>query len=111
MSVNDFDVVLQELIDRSVGRLMQADTFDVSAFLALKMHFWQKAPEMRDEYCISKQVLHGLRLASQSIRSRAEYLPAVRAELHWADEFDGMLDRLIAGEIEHDRQAGVPRVL
>lgn len=96
MSENHFDPALEELKRRSIDRLLMADTFDVSAFEAFKEHLWRKAEGLRQEYCISKQVLFSLRSASSAIRSRAEYIPSVREQLHWADEFELMLDQLIA---------------
>lgn len=78
MSINHFDVVLEELTDRAVGRLLKADTYDATAFDALENHIWQKAEGLQSEAAISKQILLTLRSAASAIRSRAEYLPAVR---------------------------------
>ncbi|MGZ2748296.1 hypothetical protein [Burkholderia stagnalis] len=111
MSENDFDTRLDELADRSVGKLLKADSFDPSAFDALGDYLWQKAEGLQHEQCVSKQILRTLRSAVASVRSRAEYLPAVRDQLHLADEFDVMLDRLIAGETRAVRIPGVPRVI
>ncbi|RXT34455.1 hypothetical protein B5V03_37465 [Bradyrhizobium betae] len=102
--------MLEELKKRSIDRLLSADVFDVSAFEALKEHLWRKAEGLQQEYCISKQILLSLRSASGAIRSRAEYLTSVREQIHWAHEFELMLDRLIAGETRLDRQPGVPRI-
>ncbi len=109
MSENHFDALLDELTDRSVGRLLKADVFDGPAFETLEDYLWQKADGLRSEATISKQVLISLRSAVAAIRSRAEYLPAVREQLHRADTFDMMLDLLIAGETRPDRRPGVPR--
>lgn len=111
MSGNDFDVVMDELTDKAVGRLLNADVFDVSAFDVLQDHLWQKAERLQHETCISKQILVILRSAAAAIRSRAEYLPAVREQLHLADDFEDLLDRLIAGETRSDRTLGVPRIM
>jgi hypothetical protein len=111
VSENQFDPVLEELKKRSIDRLLGADTFDASAFEAFKTHLWRKAEGLQREYCISKQILLSLRSATSAIRSRAEYLPSVREQLHWADEFELMLDQLIAGETRLDRQPGVPRII
>lgn len=93
MSENHFDPMLEELKKRSIDRLLNADTFDASAFEALKEHLWRKAEGLQREYCISKQILFSLRSAISAIRSRAEYLSFVREQLHWADEFELMLDQ------------------
>ncbi|MCJ2128830.1 hypothetical protein [Methylobacterium sp. E-045] len=111
MSKNDFDVVMDELTDKAVGKFLKADVFDVSAFSVLRDHFWQKAERLQHETCISKQILMILRSAAAAIRSRAEYLPAVRHQLHLADDFEEMLDRLIAGDTRSDRTPGVPRIM
>ncbi|MCV9942710.1 MULTISPECIES: hypothetical protein [unclassified Rhizobium] len=110
MSENHFDPILEELKERSVDRLMKADTFDASAFEALKDHLWRKAEGLKHESSISKQVLFSLRSAVATIRSRAEYLPSVREQLHWANDFELILDRLIVGETLDERQPGVPRI-
>lgn len=111
MSENDFDTRLEELVDRSVGKLLKADSFDPSSFGALKDYLWQKAEGLQHEYCVSKQILRTLRSAVAAIRSRAEYLPAVREQLHFANDFDVMLDGLIAGETRAVRTSGGPRVI
>jgi hypothetical protein len=111
MSENHFDSRLQELKERSVDRLLMAEVFDLSAFEAFKEHLWRKAIGLQNEYVISKQILFSLRSAAGAIRSRAEYIPSIREHLHWANDFDSMLDRLIASETEQDRKPGVPRVV
>ncbi|TSD90694.1 hypothetical protein FFK22_000375 [Mycobacterium sp. KBS0706] len=110
MSENHFDLVLEQLKERSVDRLLSADVFDLSAFEAFKDHLWRKAEGLRNEYYISKQILLSIRSAAEAIRSRAEYLPEVRGQIHWADDFDMMLDQIIDGETRNDRQPGVPRI-
>jgi hypothetical protein len=111
VSENHFDAVLEELTDRAVGKLLNAEAFDALAFDALKDHLWLKAEGLQYESCISKQVLLSLRSAVGAIRSRAEYLPAVRDQLHWASDFDEMLDRLIASETRSDREPGAPGII
>ncbi|RSU41713.1 hypothetical protein CA228_22810 [Sphingomonas koreensis] len=111
VSENDFDVVLEELTDRAVGKLLKADTYDASAFDALEDHIWKKAEGLQSETAISKQLLLAIRSATGAIRSRAEYLPAVRQQLHRANDFDVLLDRLIAGERRADRTPGIPRII
>lgn len=103
MSEIHFDPVLEELTERSVCRLLSAEVFDEDAFDALEDHIWRKADGLQSEPVIAKQILQSLRSAVSAIRSRAEYLPEVRAQLNRADEFDTMLDRLIAGERRSDR--------
>ena len=111
MSENHFDVVLEELADRAIGKLLKTDAYDASAFDALEDHLWQKAEGLRSEHAISKQILKTLRSAVAAIRSRSEHHPSVQDQLHRANAFDVMLDRLIAGERRSDRKPGVPRVI
>ncbi|MBK5569964.1 hypothetical protein [Ensifer sp. SSB1] len=111
MSENHFDVVLEELTDRAVGRLLKADAFDAPAFDALKDHLRQKAAGLQSEAALSKQISLSLRSAAGAIRSRAEYLPDVRQHLQRAEDFDRMLDLLIAGETRSDRSPGVPLII
>jgi hypothetical protein len=111
MSENHFDLVLEELTERAVGKLLSIDVFDKPAFDALEDHLWQKAEGLQRESCISKQILLSLRSAAGAIRSRAEYEPAVREHLERADDFERMLDRLISGETRSDRIPGVPRII
>lgn len=111
VSENHFDIVLEELTDQAVGKLLKADTYDASAFDALEDHIWQKAEGLQSEAAISKQLLLTIRSAIGAIRSRAEYLPAVREQLPRANDFDVLLDRLIAGERRADRMPGIPRII
>jgi|APFEC2959095171_1045051.scaffolds.fasta_scaffold00236_58 hypothetical protein len=111
MYVNDRDLELEELQRRATIRLLAADHFDPEAFHALRQHICRKAEDLRAEHTISKQILECLRQAPKAIRSRAEYLPAVRDHLSVADDFEMLLDLLIAGEGCEDRKPGAPRVI
>jgi hypothetical protein len=111
MSENHFDILLEELTDRAVGKLLKVDVFDAVAFDALEDHLWRKAEGLQHEYSISKQVLFSLRSAVGAICSRAEYLPEVRGHLQRAHDFEMMLDRLIAGETRSSREPGRPRII
>ncbi len=111
MSENHFDVILEELTDRAVGKLLLADTYDASVFDALEDHIWNKAQGLQSESVLSKQLLLTLRSAVAAIRSRAEYLPSVRDQLQRANDFEMILDRLIAGELRLDRRPGIPRII
>ena len=111
MSENHYDARLEELKQKSVDRLLCADVFDPLAFQTLYKYLWQKAPGLRAEHAVSKQILACIRSASLAIESRAEYLPSVREHRYMSSEFESMLDRIIAGEIESDRTPGIPRVI
>lgn len=111
VSENHFDIVLKELTDRAVGKLLKADIYDAPAFDVLEDHIWQKAEGLQSEAAISKQLLLTIRSAIGAIRTRAEYIPAVREQLHRANDFDVLLDRLIAGERRADRMPGIPRII
>jgi len=111
MSENDYDLELEELQRRSVGRLLSSESFDAAAFEELRMHICRKAESLRTEHVISKQILKCLREASSSIRNQAEHIPVLREGLSMASNFELLLDLIIAGEGCGDRQPGVPRTL
>jgi hypothetical protein len=111
MSINHYDIRLEELKQRSVDRLLCADVFDLSAFQDLKAYLWQQAELLKDEYVISKQILLCIRSASAAINSRAEYVSTAREHRSMARDFSLMLDMIIAGEVEGGRQPDVQRVI
>jgi hypothetical protein len=111
MSVNDYDLELEELQRRATGRLLAAESFDATAFVALREHICGKAELLRSEYVISKQLLRCLREAARAVRSRAEYVPGARENLHIANDFEMLLDLLIAGEGCCDRQPEGSRIV
>lgn len=111
MSVNNFDLELDELQRRATGRLLTAETFDLDAFRALRAHICRKAEQLRDEFVISKQLLSCLRGASGAIRNQAPYVTAARDHLSVADDFELLLDLIIAGEGCEDRRPGIPRIV
>lgn len=111
MSASDFDMELQELQERSVGRLLMADVFDKPAFDALLNCLCRKAEIIKMEHVVSKQVLSCLLSASGAIESRAEYDEEVRRHAPLANEFSTLLELIALGEDCSDRNRGVPRVL
>ena len=111
MAASHFDLQLEELRRKSVGRLLTADVFDLAAFEELKAYLWEKAEQLRAEFVVSKQILSCPRSASNAIQSRAEYLPKVREHVAFSEEFARLLDAIIAGEVKNDRTPGVPRIL
>ena len=110
MSVNDYDLELEELQRRSTGRLLLSESFDASAFKAVRQHICRKADALRGEYVISKQILKCLREASGALRDQTAHIPGAHERLFLADDFEMLLDLLIAGEGCEDRQPGVPRI-
>ena len=111
MSVNNFDVELDEHRRRSIERFACAETLDLKAFQSLHDYLCRKSEELRAEYVVSKQILACLSEASGYIRSRAEYLPEVREHLSIAEDFELLLDLIIAGEAWSDRTHGSPRII
>jgi hypothetical protein len=111
MNPNDYDVELHELAQRSTGRLLASETFDRAAFEALKQRVCAKSDPLRAEHVISKQLLGSLRDAAKAIRNQAPYVAAAQANLGLADEFEMVLDLLIAGEACSDRVPGIPRII
>lgn len=111
MSANDFDVELDDLQRRSAGRLLSSETFDHDAFRVLHEHICRKAKQIRGEFVVSKQLLACLRGASRAIRNQAAHVSAARDHLAMADDFELLLDLIIAGEDCSDRQPGAPRII
>lgn len=111
MGPNDYDPELHELARRSTFRLLAAEVFDRAAFEALKQRVCAKADALKGEYVISKQLLGCLRGAAKAIRNQAPYVPAAQESAALADEFEMVLDLLIAGENPSDRVPGVPRII
>lgn len=109
MSVNDFDLELQDLHSRSVGKLMAAEVFDKEAFDALKSYLCAKAELLKSEYVISKQILDCLLSAWRVIESRAEYIAEAKKHAAMANEFFMLMDLIVIGEGCNDRKPGVPR--
>ncbi|MBD9416737.1 hypothetical protein IB234_19410 [Pseudomonas sp. PDM16] len=110
MNPSDFDVELKDLYERSVGQLM-TDYFDASAFDAFHEYLCEKAELIKSEHVVSKQLLHYLLSAQQVIESRAEYLPAVKQNIHLAIEFAMLLGLIAISEGRNDRAPSVPRVI
>lgn len=110
-NVHSFDMRLKELGEKATDRLLMADVFDEHAFAELYAYCLELAAELVDEYVVSKQFLALLLKTSQAIRSRAEYLPEVRAHLKAANDFDSLLGIIAIGKSPGDRQPGRPRIL
>ena len=110
MAASDFDLELQELHRRSVGRLIAAEVFDMQSFEALKSYLCEKAEQIKAEHVVSKQVLNCLLSAWRTIESRAEHLPDARAHVGMAAEFFLLMDLIVIGEGCNDRKPGIPRV-
>jgi len=111
MSTLHYDLELEELRQRASGRLLTVDAFDVAAFEALREYIAGKANDLREKSVLSKQLLSCLREATKAIESRAAYVPAVREHQVIANEFELLLDLLIASESPDDRKRGAPRII
>lgn len=111
MSASDYDLELEEAERRAVGRLLTSDVFDGPAFENLYQLLCRKAETLKQEHVVSKQLLHCLLSAEQAIRSRAEYIPTVKAQLNWAERFSLLLHHIAIGEGCNDRSSGAPRVV
>lgn len=111
MSPNDYDLDLVELYRRSTGRLETAEVFDEKAFHALKHYLCAKAEALKAEHVVSKQILECLRSTAQIIRTQSNSVPAAKANLKLANEFEMLLDLIIIGEGCNDRTLGVPRII
>jgi Trm5-related predicted tRNA methylase len=72
MAASDYDLRLEELQKKSVDRLLEADVFDLDAFLELRSYLRQKSEQIKLQHTVSKQVLKCLRRAAQLVESRAK---------------------------------------
>ena len=111
MAATDYDLALEELERRSTERLLCADVYDAEAFAKLHGYISSKAQELNQEFVLPKQLLKAIRTAAEAVRSRAEYVQDARNNISIANDFDMLLDLLIASENPADRQPGVPRIL
>jgi hypothetical protein len=111
MAASDYDTELDELANRSVGRLLCAEVFDESAFSRLHEYIRSKSEDVRSEHVISKQLVACLLNAAASIENSATHVPTAKANLSLAAEFRRVLHVLAIGEAVDDRLPGVPRVL
>ena len=111
MSADHYDLELEELVRRATDRLLMAEAMDVEAFQLLYDHIAAKAPKLRDQSALPKQILASLRGAAEAIRSRSEYLADVRNHAEMAGKFDLLLDLLIASEDPAERVPGQPRII
>ncbi|KTE41452.1 MULTISPECIES: hypothetical protein [unclassified Sphingopyxis] len=111
MKASDYDLELEDLNRRATIRLLASESFDATAFAALKDYLSGKAEAIKSEHVVSKQVLGVLRDASKAIRNQAPYVPQARDNLSLADEFEMILDLMIIGESPSDRIPGVPRII
>jgi hypothetical protein len=110
MKASDFDLQLEELNQQSVGRLMTAEEFDLSAFRALYAYLCEKATNIKSEHVVSKQVLRVMLWAPKAMEGRAKYDPVVRQNMELVRDFARLLDLIAIGEDCNDRKPGVPRV-
>ena len=111
MKPSDYDPELEELDRLATSRLLTSQSFDATAFAALREHLSRKAEAVKDEHVISKQVVGSLRNAASAIRNQAPYVLQARKNLALADEFEMLLDLMIIGESPGDRVPGVPRIV
>jgi hypothetical protein len=108
MSPSDYDLQLEELYERSAGRLLCADVFDRAAFDAFIAYLTEKAEQIANEHVVSKQVLHYL-LSAHSVYNCSEHNAEVDRNL--ADEMLRLLGMIASGVKSGDRIPGVPRII
>ena len=108
MNASDYDVQLEELYERSVGRLLCADVFDRAAFDTFIAYLTEKAEQIADEHVVSKQVLMYL-LSAHSLYNCAEHNAEVDRSL--ADEMLRLLGIIASGVKPSERIPGVPRII
>ena len=111
MKHSDYDLELDELHKRSVGRLICSETFDAAAFSQLYEYLCAKAEKMKDEHVVSKQVISIVFSAQRSIENAASYNAQAKEVLSLATKFSLLLELIGIGEAPSHRKPGVPRVV
>jgi hypothetical protein len=109
MNASEFDLQLQDLYERSVGRLACADVFDRAAFDAFIAYLTEKAEQIADEHVVSKQVLNYLFSAHSAIDNCSAHNAEVDRNL--ADEMLRLLEMIASGSKPSERIPGVPRII
>ena len=107
----NYNLELESLHDKSVGRLLAAEVYDRCAFDELAMCLTRCVQEENKKSHVSRQVLQILTGAIGSFESRAEYLPELANEDAMISKFQTLLRCFIIGEDPDNRQPGVPRII
>lgn len=111
MKPSDYDLELEELHNRSVGRLLASETFDAAAFSQLYDYLCAKAERIKDEHVVSKQLISVVFSTQRSIENAAPYNAQAKEALSLANKFSLLLELVAIGEAPTDRKPGVPRVV
>lgn len=111
MTPSDFDLDLEELYKKSVGRLIASESFDGAAFARLYEYLGDKAERIKSEHVVSKQVVMTILSAQSAIENAAPYNPQAKEGLPFVGKFSMLLGLISIGESPRDRQPGVPRVV
>ncbi|WP_338846306.1 hypothetical protein V8J88_21420 [Massilia sp. W12] len=111
MSPSDFDLELEELYNKSAGRLIASESFDGAAFARLYEYLSHKAELIKTEHVVSKQVVTALLSVQSAIENAAPYNPQAKEGLPFVGKFSMLLGLIAIGESPRDRQPGVPRVV
>ena len=101
---NDFDLVLKELHEKSIGKFRMQLVFDLDAFETLYTHLENKAELLRSHSTISKQVLSSI-IDAESVITEADN------NIMLQTKFSTLLALLIINESPKDRIPGVPRII
>jgi hypothetical protein len=101
---NDFDLVLKDLAENSIGKFRRLQTFDSDAFEQLYAHLELKADKLKSQSTISKQVLSVI-LDAGNVIAEAENNIGLQTK------FSMLLPLLAINESPKDRVPGVPRII
>lgn len=97
--------------ERGAVGLVKDGSCGPAAFAGLYDHLALKAEEIKGEHVVSKQVLRCLLSIEGAIRSRAQYVPAVREDIPLITKFAMLLELIAIGESPADRVTGQPRTI
>ena len=97
--------------EKSIGRLLSADTFNLPAFNELYLYLSQKAESIKSEHVVSKQVIAILLLAQRAIENSAVHNAEAKNNILLANKFSMLLELISRGESANERKPGIPMVV
>ena len=111
MASSDYDLELEQLFEDSIGRLLQVEVFDESAFQAFQAHLCARLEELRSTHVVSKQLLSRVLKTVQVLRELGAQVTDEELASKWERSFDLMLYAMAHGEGCDDRVPGTPRMI
>ena len=109
--VNDYDIHLNDLYERSAGKLLMTELYDEEAFISLYEYLASKAELLKSEHMISKQIVSTILKASASIRNTSGHVQLSRKNIDLADRFEFLLSLIASNDVPSNRTPNVPHTI